>query len=90
MKQFGQNEWWRSERSNDPFEDANEYGYVATQLSHLPRCIGYDTGNMLLYLPVYDVNGQCHRTKESINSRWLKEIFLNKHERNHFEDNPVT
>ena len=28
---------------------------MATQLSHLPQCIGYDCGNVLSYLPVYDI-----------------------------------
>ena len=35
----------------DLFEDAHEYGYVATQLTHLPRFVSHDAGNMLSYSP---------------------------------------
>ena len=49
--------WWEIvDRHKDIFEDANDFGYVATQLSHLPHCIGYDCGNLMSFLPVYDVN----------------------------------
>ena len=49
--------WWEIiDRHEDIFEDASDFGYVATQLSHLPHCIGYDCGNLMSYLPVYDVN----------------------------------
>ena len=48
--------WWENEdRHDDLFEDPNEYGYVSTQLTHLPRCMGYDCGNLLSYLPIYDL-----------------------------------
>ena len=42
--------WWDiNSREDDCFKDANDYGYVATQLSHLPRLIGYDFGNVIMY-----------------------------------------
>ena len=43
-------------RHKDMFIDANDFGYMATQLSHLPHCIRYDCSNLMSYLPVYDVN----------------------------------
>ena len=46
--------WWDIEdRELDLFEDADEYGYVATQLTHLPRFASYDAGNMISFSP-YD------------------------------------
>ena len=49
--------WWEIDnRDSDIFQDANDYGYVATQLTHLPKCVGYDVGNVLSYLPIYDLN----------------------------------
>ena len=46
--------WWDIEDHElDLFEDADEYGYVTTQLTHLPRFVSYDAGNMLSYSP-YD------------------------------------
>ena len=49
--------WWEIDnRDSDIFEDADDYGYVAMQLTHLPKCIGYDVGNVLSYLPIYDLN----------------------------------
>ena len=48
--------WWDiNDRDSGIFEDADEYGYVSTQLTHLPKCI-YDIGNILSYLPIYDLN----------------------------------
>ena len=41
-------------RDEDIFEDPNEFGYVATQLTHLPKMLGYDIGNILTYSPLYD------------------------------------
>ena len=42
--------WWDiNSREDDCVKDANDYGYVATQLSHLPRLIGYDFGNVIMY-----------------------------------------
>ena len=49
--------WWDiNDRESDIFEDTDEYGYVSTQLTHLPKFIGYDVGNVLSYLPIYDLN----------------------------------
>ena len=48
--------WWDiEERDSDIFEDPNEYGYVSTQLMHLPNYLGYNFGNVLSYLPIYDL-----------------------------------
>ena len=45
--------WWDiEERDSDIFEDPDEYGYVSTQLTHLPNCLGYNFGNVLSYLPI--------------------------------------
>ena len=51
LKESNEHEpWWDIEdRESDLFEDADEYGYVATQLIHLLRFAGYDAGNMLSY-----------------------------------------
>ena len=58
--------WWDIEnRDEDISEDADDYGYVATQLMHLPKCIGYDLGNVLSYLPIYDLQV----SKESIHQQ---------------------
>ena len=49
--------WWEIDRHDEEiFEDVDEFGYVAMQLTHFPKCIGYDCGNMLSYLPIYDLN----------------------------------
>ena len=37
---------------SDPFQDADNNGYLATQLSHLPKVMGYGPGNLLSYLPL--------------------------------------
>ena len=47
--------WWDIDnRENDCFQDANDFGYAATQLSHLPRLTGYDFGNVLTYRSISD------------------------------------
>ena len=49
--------WWDIEdQDSNIFEDADDYGYMAAQLSHLPKCIGYDVGNLLSYMPIYDLH----------------------------------
>ena len=50
-------EWWFLDHQSDPFQDADNSGYVATQLSHLPKMMGYDPDNLRSYLPLYNVNG---------------------------------
>ena len=62
-------------RHSDPFQDANEYGYVATQLSHLPRLNGYDPGNLLSYIPLY---GNRTSTKDLITEHRLYESFFHQ------------
>ena len=52
--------WWDIEdHESDLFEDADEYGYMATQLTHLLRFASYDAGNMLSYSP-YDGSFNAH------------------------------
>ena len=47
--------WWEiDDRDSNIFEDADDYGYVATQLTHLPKFISSDVGNLLAYRPIYD------------------------------------
>ena len=36
-------------REDDCFLDSDKYGYVASQLTHIPQLIGYDYGNVLTY-----------------------------------------
>ena len=49
--------WWAIQNHDkDLFEDPDDFGYVATHLTHLPKCIGYDWGNVLSYLLIYDLN----------------------------------
>ena len=49
--------WWEVDDSQeDIFEDANDYGYVSTHLTHLTKCGGYDCGELLSNLPMYDVS----------------------------------
>ena len=61
------------DRHSDPFQDANEYSYMATQLSHLPRLSGYDRGNLLSYIPMY---GNRKSMKDLIMEQNLFESFL--------------
>ena len=45
-----QNAWWDvNHREDDCFLDSDKYGYVASQLTHIPQLIGYDYGNVLTY-----------------------------------------
>ena len=52
-------------RTDDMFQDADKVGYVSTQLTHLPRLVGYDTGNMLTF--VDNSEGIYNLTDESVN-----------------------
>ena len=54
-------------RCEDPFRDADEYGYVASQLSHVPRLVAFDPGNMLTY-------GEEFMSEETINRTFLKDL----------------
>ena len=73
-------EWWLCNHQSDPFQDSDNNGYVATQLSHLPKMMGYDLGNLLSYRPLYNVNGQEICSKNSITSRNVHECFFYKNE----------
>ena len=72
--------WWDIDnRENDCFQDANDFGYVATQLSHSPRLIGYDFGNVLTYRSVSDNEEgarlyDLHRSSLS-NTSVMKKLF---------------
>ena len=55
----------RPTRTDDVFEDADEFGYVSTQLTHLPRLVGYDMGNMLIF--INDTNDVHRLTDENVN-----------------------
>ena len=50
MHHVGQDAWWDiNHREDDCFLDSDKYGYVASQLTHIPQLIGYDYGNVLTY-----------------------------------------
>ena len=79
-------EWWFRNHQSDPFQDADNNGYVATQLSHLPKMMGYDPGNLLSYLPLYNVNGQEICSKSSITSQNVHERFFYETKHKQFKD----
>ena len=79
-------EWWLHNRQSYPFQDADNNGCVATQLSHLPKMMGYDPGNLLSYLPLYNVNGQEICSKSSITSRNVHELFFYEKKHKQFKD----
>ena len=56
-------------RQEDPFQDADEYGYVATQLTHLPRLVAFDAGNML----TFGEDPTC-LSEEAVNCTFLKDL----------------
>ena len=62
------NDQWRPDRKLDVFQDPNEYGYVASQLTHLPRMLGYDFGNSLSY-------DETDRLNNSTEATYLKSLF---------------
>ena len=64
------NDEWRPDRGLDVFQDPNEYGYVASQLTHLPRMLGYDFGNILSY---DDTNED--RLNNSMEATYLRSLF---------------
>ena len=50
MHHVNQVAWWDiNHREDDCFLDSDKYGYVASQLTHIPQLIGYDYGNVLMY-----------------------------------------
>ena len=79
-------EWWFRDHQSDPFQDADNNGYVATQLSHLPKMTGYDPGNLLFYLSLYNVNGQEICSKSRITSRNVHECFFYETKHKQFKD----
>ena len=55
----------------DHFEDGDQYGYVATQLTHLHKMMGFDVGNILSHVPIHSIS-----SKNSIASRKLYSNFF--------------
>ena len=50
MHHVDQDAWWDiNHREDDCFLDSDKYGYVASQLTHIPQLTGYDYGNVLKY-----------------------------------------
>ena len=50
MHHVDQDAWWDiNHREDDCFLDSDKYGYVESQLTHIPQLIGYDYGNVLTY-----------------------------------------
>ena len=56
-------------RQEDPFQDPDEYGYVATQLTHLPRLVAFDAGNMLTF-----GEDPTRLSEEAVNHTFLKDL----------------
>ena len=56
-------------RQEDPFQDADEYGYIAMQLTHLPRLVAFDAGNMLTF-----GEDPTRLSKEAVNHTFLKDL----------------
>ena len=81
MGAFNNNfDWWCNNRDDqlNPFKDADNYGYMASQLSHLPKAMGYDPGNMLSHIPipVYSTTSLIRNliTSRQIHSTFFKEV----------------
>ena len=50
MHHVDQDAWWDiNHKEDDCFLDSDKYGYVASQLTHIPQLIGCDYGNVLTY-----------------------------------------
>ena len=58
-------------RMEDPFQDADEYGYIASQLTHLPKLVAFDPGNMLTY-----GEDPTHLSEENLNRTFLSDLKL--------------
>ena len=56
-------------RREDPFQDADEYGYVATQLTHVPKLVAFDPGNMLTF-----GEDPARLSEEVVNRIFLKDL----------------
>ena len=70
----------------DISQDANFYGYVATQLTHLPRLLGYDPCKLLSYIPLY---GSKSLTKELITSHRIYKSFFHETQNRTFIENHI-
>ena len=57
-------------RREDLFQDADEYGYVATQLTHLPKLVSFDAGNML----TFGEDDNLLSSEEAVNCTFLKDL----------------
>ena len=58
-------------RLEDPFQDADEYGYVASQLTHLPKLVAFDPGNMLTF-----GEDPTRLSEENVNRTFLSDLEL--------------
>ena len=57
MHHVDQVAWWDiNHREDDCFLDSAKYGYVASQLTHIPQLIGYDYGNVLTIANISIIN----------------------------------
>ena len=65
------------------FQDANKYGYVATQMTHFPQLPSYNPGNIMSYVPLYD--GQTS-TKDLITDCHVFENFFSEVHKPKFSD----
>ena len=80
MVAFNNNFDWRNNKDDqlDPFKDVDNYGYMASQLSHLPKAMGYDPGNMLSHIPIpaYSTTSFIRNsiTSRQIHSTFFKEV----------------
>ena len=77
MVAFNNNFDWHNNRDDqlDPFKDPDNYGYVASQLNHLPKAMGYDPGNMLSHIPI-PVYSTTSSIRNSITSRQIHSTFF--------------
>ena len=57
-------------RREDSFQDADEYGYVATQLTHLPKLLSFDAGNTL----TFGEDDNLLSSEEAVNHTFLKDL----------------
>ena len=62
----------RPNRKNNVFEDADNFGYVSSQLTHLPKLIGYDSGNMLTF--VEDCSEVHQLTDKNVTRTFLRDV----------------
>ena len=58
-------------RMEDPFQDTDEYGYVASQLTHLPKLVAFDPGNMLTY-----GEDPTRLSEENVNRTFMSDLEL--------------